>query len=56
MIFEVCEVSGDVKEDNEDEATIITTGEEIPEDSSVADDDEEDIDWETFNKVLQKTS
>lgn len=51
MIFEVCEVSSDMKED-EVGATIITTGNEIPKEPLGDDEDEDDdVDWETFNKV-----
>lgn len=59
VIFEVCEVSGEVKGDNDPEkeeelqkeATINTKSDEVPEENLGDEDGDEDVDWEAFNKV-----
>lgn len=57
-IYEVCEVSDEVKGDSEPEkeegqgeASRTTTGDDIPEETLVDQDGDEDVDWEAFNKV-----
>lgn len=64
VIFEVCEVSGEVKggndpekeEELQEEATINTKSDEVPEENLGDEDGDEDVDWEAFNKEYPELS